>query len=494
MPTTTARDYSNVKMNPKSTGFRGSLTAVLTGLCVFLLGITAPDAASGAALPPSVVDLMQAHGIPANSISVVMRKVGANQNTVSHNATTPRNPASAMKLVTTAAALQLLGPQHRWQTRALVHGNVHGNTLEGDLILKGGGDPWLVIERFWLLAKQLRDRGITHIRGDLVVDDTLFDRQAIETKAIDGKPMRTYNTPPNALLVNFGATSLIIDSDPGAVHVSADPAATTLKISNTVDLSKADCAKKGRSIRLDLKKGASVTKVSVGGRYPEDCGASTFRRTLLPHGQYVYGVFKALWQQLGGTLAGGWRYAKTPARAVVAAELESVPLAEVIRYINKFSNNVMARNLLLTLASDRPPATPAAARHVIDNWLSRSGVAMPALHIDNGAGLSREARVSAEGLAALLEAAANWPWSPEFLGSLPIAGVDGSLRKRFHNVAGPGRLRLKTGLLKDVRALAGYAIDRKGGVWVVVILHNHPRASSSVGIEIQHRLLETLFP
>ncbi len=494
MPSVKARDYSNVKMNPKSTGFCRSLTAVLTGLCVFFLGIIVPDPASGTDLPPSVTELMQAHGIPENSISVVMRKVGANQNMVSHNATTPRNPASAMKLVTTAAALQLLGPQHRWQTYALAHGNVRSNTLEGDLILRGGGDPWLVIERFWLLAKQLRDRGITHIRGDLVIDDTLFDLQAIETDAIDGKPMRAYNTPPNALLVNFGATSLIIDSDHSTVHVNADPPATTLQIHNRITLSNAACGGKGRSIRIDLKKSTSLTKLSVGGHYPMGCGASKFRRTLLPHGQYVYGVFTALWNQLGGTLAGGWHYSKTPTRATVAAELESVPLAEVIRYINKFSNNVMARNLLLALASDRPPATPAKARRVIENWLNQGGVAMPALHIDNGAGLSREARISAEGLAALLEAATNWPWWPEFLGSLPIAAVDGSLRNRFHNVAGPGRLRLKTGLLKDVRALAGYAIDLNGDFWVVVILHNHPRASSSVSIEIQRRLLETLFP
>ena len=494
MPVITARDYNNAKMNPKSTGICHSLTAVVIKLCVFLFGITTAVGASDTLLPPSVVELMQANGISESSISVVMRKVGSAQSTVSYNATVSRNPASAMKLVTTAAALQLLGPQHRWQTHALVVGSVHGNTLDGDLVLRGGGDPWLVIERFWLLARKLRDRGITHIDGDLVIDDTLFDRRAIETHTIDGKPMRTYNTPPSALLVNFGATSLTVDSDHGAVHVSADPPATTLKISNTVDLSKESCAKKGRRIRLGLKKGASGAKLSVGGHYPADCGPSTFRRTFLPHGQYVYGVFKALWQRLGGTLNGRWHYGETPPDAGVAAELESVSLAEIIRYTNKFSNNVMARNLLLALASDRPPATPAKARHVIEDWLSQSGVAMPALHIDNGAGLSREARVSAEGLAALLEAAANWPWWPEFLGSLPIAAVDGSLRKRFHNVADPGRLRLKTGLLKAVRALAGYAIDRNGDVWVVVILHNHPRASSSVGIEIQHRLLETIFP
>ena len=172
-------------MNPKSTGFRGLLTDVVTALCVLLLGVTASSAANGTALPPSVVDLMQAHGIPENSISVVMRKVGTNQNTISHNATTPRNPASTMKLVTTAAALQLLGPQHRWRTHALVRGKVHGNTLEGDLILRGSGDPWLVIERFWLLAQQLRGRGITHIQGDLLIDDTLFDRRTIEERKFE---------------------------------------------------------------------------------------------------------------------------------------------------------------------------------------------------------------------------------------------------------------------------------------------------------------------
>jgi len=170
-----------------------------------------------------------------------------------------------------------------------------------------------------------------------------------------------------------------------------------------------------------------------------------------------------------------------------------VSLTEVIRYINKFSNNVMARNLLLTLGAHHPPATPDKAEAKIKEWLDQSGVRMPKLNIDNGAGLSRDAKISAQGLAALLESAAAWAWWPEFLGSLPIAEVDGSLKKRFHNIAPPGRLRLKTGLLKDARALAGYVIDRNGDLWVVVILHNHPKAASSVGIEIQHRILETLF-
>ena len=225
-----ARDYSNEPMNHKSTGFTEARTAILLGFFMLFLTSAMPAKANPAGLPSAVSNFMQARGIPESSLSVVIRKVGSKQSTISHYPGTSRNPASAMKLVTTAAALQLLGPQHRWHTQALVHGQVQGNTLDGDLILKGGGAPWLVIERFWLLARQLRDRGIAHIRGDLVIDDTLFDQRAIDTKPIDGKSTRTYNTPPSALLVNFGATAITISSRQNGVNIGAKPPATTLKI------------------------------------------------------------------------------------------------------------------------------------------------------------------------------------------------------------------------------------------------------------------------
>jgi D-alanyl-D-alanine carboxypeptidase/D-alanyl-D-alanine-endopeptidase (penicillin-binding protein 4) len=264
---------------------------------------------------------------------------------------------------------------------------------------------------------------------------------------------------------------------------------------NSVKQDKTSCANRLHRITLEVTAHTQHTDVQLGGTYPANCGQSTLRRTLLPHGQYVYGVFKALWQQLGGTLSGNWMYGKTPAQAKALGTLDSVFLAEVIRHTNKFSNNVMARNLLLTLAGEFAvtPATPAKGAKVIKDWLDATGVLMPALRIDNGAGLSRDARLSAAGLATLLEKATTEPWWPEFVGSLPIATVDGSLRRRFYGIARPGRIRLKTGLLRDVRTLAGYAIDPSGNTWVVVILHNHPRAADAVGIEIQHKLLETLF-
>ena len=466
----------------------------LIGVSVLLASALALQEAV-AALPESVARLMQTNGIPLDSISVVIRRVGSQTSQIAHQSHTPRNPASVMKLVTTAAALNLLGTQHRWQTQALIDGALRDDTLQGNLILRGSGDPWLVIERFWLLARQLRERGLTHIQGDLVLDDSLFDRKAIGRKTIDGKTRRSYNTLPNALLVNFGATSLVLDSRMGRLTVHADPAATTLRLVNSVKQDKTSCANRLRRITLESAAHTQQTNVQLGGLYPANCGQSILRRTLLPHGQYVYGVFKALWQELGGTLSGGWAYGKTPARAKVLGALDSVLLADVIRHTNKFSNNVMARNLLLTLAGEFAaiPATPAKGAKVIEDWLDASGVLMPALRIDNGAGLSRDARLSAAGLATLLEKATTEPWWPEFVGSLPIATVDGSLRRRFHGIARPGRLRLKTGLLRHVRTLAGYAIDRSGNTWIIVILHNHPRAADAVGIEIQHKLLETLF-
>jgi len=450
-------------------------------------------AASG--LPDSVEQVLRSGALSPDNLSVVMRRVGSEKSEIHHNASVPRNPASAMKVVTTAAALQLLGPQFQWRTDALTNGRIVGNTLEGDLILRGGGDPWLVIERFWLLAKKLRDAGIAHIRGDVIIDDTLFNRGAIETPAIDGKATRTYNTSPNALLVNFGATVITVDAEPQGVRISVDPPTTTLKINNAVTLNNDDCTTKGRRITLNLQRGKKDSTLTVGGFFPRGCGASSYSRTLLPHGPYVYGVFAGLWQQLGGTLAGDWRYGPSPSNTRTLAQLASTTLTEVIRYINKFSNNVMARNLLLSIASEAgaTSATPAQAERLIKAWLAENSITMPQLHIDNGAGLSREARLTAEGLANLLESAVAMPYWPEFLGSLPIATVDGSLRKRFHNITEPGRLRLKTGLLKNVRALAGYAIDRSGDIWVVVILHNDPRASQAIGIEIQHQLLESIF-
>jgi D-alanyl-D-alanine carboxypeptidase/D-alanyl-D-alanine-endopeptidase (penicillin-binding protein 4) len=183
-------------------------------------------------------------------------------------------------------------------------------------------------------------------------------------------------------------------------------------------------------------------------------------------------LFRALWRELGGTLSGRLREGETPASARLLATHESPPLGEIVRDVNKWSNNVMARQLFLNTANTRP-ATPETARARIDKWLQEKGVDGTVL--DNGTGLSRNERVTAEGLGKLLLAAWKSPVMPEMMASLPIAGSDGTLKKRFGNSAAAGRAHLKTGYIEGVRAIAGYVLDRNGQRWVVVGILNDPQ-------------------
>jgi D-alanyl-D-alanine carboxypeptidase/D-alanyl-D-alanine-endopeptidase (penicillin-binding protein 4) len=183
-------------------------------------------------------------------------------------------------------------------------------------------------------------------------------------------------------------------------------------------------------------------------------------------------LFRALWRELGGTLSGRLREGETPASARLLATHESPPLGEIVRDVNKWSNNVMARQLFLSTTNARP-ATPETARARIDKWLQEKGVDGTVL--DNGTGLSRNERVTAEGLGKLLLAAWKSPVMPEMMASLPIAGSDGTLKKRFGNSAAAGRAHLKTGYIEGVRAIAGYVLDRNGQRWVVVGILNDPQ-------------------
>jgi D-alanyl-D-alanine carboxypeptidase/D-alanyl-D-alanine-endopeptidase (penicillin-binding protein 4) len=186
-------------------------------------------------------------------------------------------------------------------------------------------------------------------------------------------------------------------------------------------------------------------------------------------------LFRALWRELGGNLAGRVREGITPASARLIAVQESPPLGEVVRDVNKYSNNVMARQIFLSLDATRP-ATPEGAQRRIKGWLAAKSLSLPELMLDNGSGLSRNERISADGLGALLLAAWRSPVMPELMSSLPLAGVDGTLKKRLNGSTATGRAHLKTGYLDGVRAIAGYVLDNADRRWVVVFLINDPRS------------------
>lgn len=449
-------------------------------------------------LPPEIEQALARRKVPASALSVYVREVGRDEPIVAYNASVARNPASTMKIVTTYAALEALGPTYTWRTRAYATGPVRNQVLEGDLVLQGGGDPFMTSERWWAFVQGLRQAGIQRITGDVVIDNSYFAPQGDDRGAFDNRPYRTYNVLPDALLVNFQTVTLtaVPDAAAGTVRVSANPWPANLVIDNNIRLEPGPCKRGAAGIVVTMPEGALGNRLSLSGRYAAGCGQYTVARAVMRAPDYAYGLFRSLWLQAGGTLDGSMRLGTLPANARLLHTHESLTLAEVVRLVNKYSSNSMARALLLTLGAERypgRPATPSAGREAVQEFLSRQGIAMPDLVLENGSGLSRTERLTAAGLADLLQAAYRSQYMPEFAASLPLSALDGTLRRRFRTAEMQGRLRMKTGTLEDVTALAGYVNAASGRTYVTVVILNHPTASQGPGEDVQTELIKWVF-
>ncbi len=450
---------------------------------------------AAAALPAPVAQALREAGIPPASVSVLVQQVDHSRPLIAINAERPVNPASTMKLLTTFAGLELLGPAYSWKTEAYISGNLKDGVLDGDLILKGNGDPALTLERFQELLRRLRHAGLREIRGDLILDNSRFEKSSQDPAAFDGEPYRAYNAAPDALLVNFNATQFRFrgDAASGNVLIDADPALPQLHLMNEVQLRQVPCADWKDRLGYDVRQADNQVTVRFSGNFSITCGEKTLELSVLDHLTYVHALFRELWQAQGGQLTGGFRSGDTPVTASRLAAVDSPPLADVIRMINKYSNNVMARQLLLTIGAEKQgnPGNPDKGIRSLKTWLADQRLDFPELELENGAGLSRIERISAAHLGKLLLTAWKSPVMPELMSSLPVTAVDGTLEKRLKSSGVAGQAHLKTGSLDGVRAMAGYLLDRKGWRWVVVFIVNHERAA--VSRAAQDALLEWLY-
>jgi len=432
-------------------------------------------------LPPEVSRALKQFRLSERGLSVYVHEIGKPEPTLAVRADVPRNPASTMKLLTTLVALDTLGPAYTWKTEAWSVAPVHDGVLEGDLYLKGYGDPYLVIEHFWRFLRALRKGGIDEIRGDLVIDQSYFAPVPGHSADFDHRPTRAYNVQPRALLVNFQAVNIRFLPEPsGRLHIVADPQPAQLTIDNRVRLARGPCRGGARGLGMQVANRRGSETIVFSGRYSRDCGDGQLYRVVAEGEQYIHGVFKTLWTEMGGRFEGGVREGRVPPEAQLLHRALSPPLAELIRVVNKYSNNVMARQMLLTLGAEAhgAPATVDKGVAVVHAWLAKQGLDFPELVIENGSGLSREERISARHLGQLLLKAYESPYMPEFISSLPILATDGTQRLR-HGGGLAGRAHLKTGSLDDVRAQAGVVLDEKGRRYVVVILHNDTRADTA---------------
>jgi len=444
-------------------------------------------------LPESILNFIQKYNIPEEDISVFVQDVAADAPLLMHEADTPFNPASTMKLLTTWSALQVLGPAWSWDTEVWLRGELRDGVLYGDLLLKGYGDPFLVYESFWQIINDLRIKGLRDIRGDIIIDNSFYEVPEVDPGAFDGQPSRVYNAPPSPIMFNFQATRLLLEANSGQdqVKISAFPEPKEDIIENQINLVNDSCA---RSFTRPYISRQTPGVIQISGKYSADCGQRFIMLLMSSPEEHVFNAFTDFWSKLDGTVGGSWREGRvrdTDERFYVHT---SMPLAEQIRLINKWSNNVMTRQLLLSVGAKRygAPATLEKGRLAVLEVLREQGIPTEGIVIDNGSGLSRDGRVSAEQFGALLQAIWRDPYMPEMLNSLPLLGEDGTMGRRFRHSDMTGRGRFKTGTLRNVSALAGYMLTRSGKRMVVVVLHNG-RKSSGYSRTVQNMLLEWVF-
>lgn len=444
--------------------------------------------AAHAGLPPAFVHAMREADIPLTDVALMVHAVDARQPVLSHRAHQAMNPASVMKVLTSMVALEKLGPAFVWKTDLWTVGEIRNRTLTGDLIIKGYGDPTLTLERMWLLQREIKARGLDAIQGNLMLDTHYFALPELDAGAFDGEPLAVYNALPGPLLVNYSATTFKLNPVNDSVQITPDIALPGLGIDSRLVADEAECGEwKDRlgPIRFD----SILNAVIFEGRYARSCGEKQLNLNILPPPQHFDLVFRALWKDVGGTLSGRTLTGTAPVDTPAWMSFTSIPLAEALRNQNKFSNNLMTRNVFLTLgvAQAGAPATLAKSEQAVRTWLTEKQIPAPELVLENGAGLSRIERISAQTLVRVLQAAYASPYFAEFESSLPILGVDGTLRKRVTEPALKGRAHLKTGTLQDVRTLAGYVLNRDGKRLMLVMMINHPNAARA---ELaQHALL-----
>jgi len=451
-------------------------------------------------LPDAVQAALARAKVPSKALSVMFTEVQpASKPRLRLRASEPLNPASVMKLVTTTAALDLMGPAYTWQTPIYLGGPVHEGTLQGNLYIQGQGDPQIVLERMWLMLRRVQGLGVRQIAGDIVIDRSAFNLAESDPADFDGDPLRPYNASPDAMLLNF--KSVVMTFTPDTLRqramVQFDPPLAGVQLQESVPLAPGDCGDYRAQLKLDA---SDPLRIRFAGSYPASCGERIWPLAYADSSSFAPRALQGLWSEMGGKLTGIARYGNVPPTLLLdgpTMQVQSAPLSEIIRSINKYSNNVMAQQLFLALgrlppdyeesAPDRADssvrehklgvASFAASRLAVRRWWTSRFGEQDVPQIENGSGLSRQERISCDALVRLLQFVWLSPYMPELVSSLPLFGVDGTLRHA--HAPSTGSAHLKTGTLRDVVALAGYVNARSGRQFVLVVLINHPNAPAA---------------
>ena len=466
-----------------------------------------------AQLPESVSLLLRSANIPEDAMGAIVLR--GNTTVLSHGAERSMQPASTMKLVTTAVGLEQLGPIFRGRTELRTNADVINGVLKGDLILRGGADTDFNADVLAHMLQTLRTQGIVKIKGDLILDRQLFQpaRPDIGAPPFDESAEFRYNVIPDALLLNTNLLDINMNSTDRQLSILMQPPLENVSITSDMKLVKGSCARWEDGWRPPeyRRDAGGKLQVILHGTFPQNCSKAT-SINVLDRNDYADRLFRATWKRLGGTITGTVREAPLtglpptaePVGTRMLADHVARALPEVLRDINKTSDNTLARTLFLSLGSlqsdgwlgSRPIAmatpedTATRARLVIQEWFQRHHIDTQGMLVDNGSGLSRTGRIAPAQMAGVLQAMQQSPWAPEFQSSLPIVALDGTMRKRLLNSPAAARARIKTGTLKNVVAIAGYVPDANNQQCVVVAMINSDLVGNGNGRAAVDALIE----
>ncbi len=521
------------RLTPRTT--RGAARWLIGALAV--AGLCAPAAAQRgeSPLPPAVAEALAKAQVPEDALAAVVMPLGRWGTAWQRQAQRPMQPGSVIKVATSIVALDQLGPNHRGFTELLTRAPQQGDVLAGDVVLRGGADAEFGLPQLWAMLAELRQvHGIREIAGDIVIDRGLFRplRPELGVPPFDEQPEFAYNVIPDALQLNGSLMGLEISSEGvtgqalGPITARTLPPLPGLVIdASAMRLTERAC----KDWDDDWISPPQITepepgtlRVALQGGFPKGC---TVRPSLqlIDRSALAERQLRALWLGLGGTWTGRVREADAPliaplGKAAVAAAVNAAqppllpgaatvtpgvargghpqatpagvrvlashtarPWGELLRQLNKQSDNVYSRLLYLSLGlpgmADEPGASTAAlADRAVRRWLAERKIDAAGLVVDNGSGMSRSERISPRTLALMLKASQQSRWAPELMMSLPVVGVDGTMRNRLKASPAGGQARLKTGTLKNVAALAGFVPDAQGRQHAFVAMINHDRA------------------
>ncbi len=466
-----------------------TLASLLIIFCGFLPSTFAQN--GSIELPSRLSETLSQYEISPNDVTLLVQATDEVTPRFALNLDVERNPASLIKLITTWVSLEVLGPNFTWKTNLYATKSTRrGNTI-GDIVLKGDGDPLFLNRDLWMLLGELRNSGISEIQGDLLIDETKFLVDETDPYLFDGDGRHVYNALPKSFVLNFNSIELkfAVDQSDKAILLTTNPSMPDLNLINTVSPTQKPCTGDMPEIKLSP---INTNEYLISGVMPISCDEYKIHRNLIPHNLYVKNMFEKYWTQWGGVFGGSVRFGEVGNEHELLASFESRPLGELVKMTNKWSNNLMARMLVYSLAGAMaaPPYTRSLGLKVIMRELKKNELDTSNLTIDNGSGLSREARLTGKFLFQFLKNAWEKPYMPEFVSSMSIAGVDGTAQKRFRYAGQIGTMHLKTGSLEDVSAIAGYMHKNNGKTFVIFSIINSPNVNDGVGKNFENVLLD----